>query len=228
MKVCSYKHHPLRTRPIRLFVVTNKSSGEPCLFVATLCAVKPRPSVLALDTGWCRGIEKALSTAQRARKKDRVRVLHAKAANRRKDAIAKFSKACSERYGFIFVGNVSSQSQIASGRAKGALDAGWGLLRTQLRNKCHEAGAVFVEVNEAYSTQTCSCCHQRTGPKGVAGLGIREWTCSECGSHHGRDGNAARNILEAGHGLLAGGILRLWAEEDVKNTLPSSCSERTK
>ena len=161
---------------------------------------------LALDTGWYRGIEKALATAQRAGKKKCARALHAKAANRRKDAIAKFSRSCSERYGFIFIGNVSSQSQIDSGRAKGALDAGWGLLRTQLRHKCHEAGAVFAEVNEAYSTQTCSCCYRRTGPKGVAGLGIREWTCTECGSHHDRDGNAARNILEAGHGLLAGGI----------------------
>ncbi|WP_143164524.1 zinc ribbon domain-containing protein, partial [Lampropedia hyalina] len=43
-------------------------------------------------------------------------------------------------------------------------------------------------------------------PKGIAGLGIREWTCSECGAAHDRDVNAARNILAAGHCRLAGGI----------------------
>lgn len=161
---------------------------------------------LALDTGWYRGIEKQLAAAQRAGKKNRARALHAKAANRRKNAIDQFSRACSERYGFVFVGNVSTQSQIASGRAKGALDAGWGMLRTRLRQKCHEAGTVYTDVNEAYSTQTCSCCHQRTGPKGTEGLGIREWTCTECGTRHHRDVNAAKNILEAGRGLLDVGI----------------------
>ena len=161
---------------------------------------------LSLDTGWYRGLEKSLAAAQRAGKKDRARAIHAQARNRRQDALHQFSSACSQNYGFIFVGNVSSASQIASGRAKSALDAGWGMLRTQLRYKCHEAGAVFLEVNEAYSTQTCGCCEKRTGPKGLEGLRIREWTCTECGAHHDRDVNAARNILAVGRDRLEVGI----------------------
>ena len=43
-------------------------------------------------------------------------------------------------------------------------------------------------------------------PKGIAGLRIREWSCTECGSRHDRDVNAARNILAAGRGRLAEGI----------------------
>ena len=43
-------------------------------------------------------------------------------------------------------------------------------------------------------------------PKGIAGLGIREWTCSDCGSVNDRDLNAARNILARGHSRLAVGI----------------------
>ena len=77
---------------------------------------------------------------------------------------------------------------------------------------CDYAGVWFDEVNEAYSTQTCSCCKKRTGPKGREDLGVREWTCSECNTAHHSDVNAARNILAAGHGRLAGGIPALTAQ----------------
>ncbi|MDY7220465.1 zinc ribbon domain-containing protein [Denitrificimonas sp. JX-1] len=38
--------------------------------------------------------------------------------------------------------------------------------------------------------------------KGIAGLGIREWTCSGCGVTHDLDINAAQNIPAVGHGRL--------------------------
>lgn len=38
----------------------------------------------------------------------------------------------------------------------------------------------------------------------LVGLGIREWQCDACGSVHGRDVNAALNILAAGRNRLAG------------------------
>jgi putative transposase len=82
--------------------------------------------------------------------------------------------------------------------AKSVLDAGWSAFRTTLQYKCADAGVWFEEVNEAYSTQTCSCCRNRTGPQGVAGLGIREWQCEVCGTAHDRDINAAKNILATG------------------------------
>jgi putative transposase len=92
--------------------------------------------------------------------------------------------------------------------AKSTLDAGWSMLKTMLEYKSHQAGIVFEEVNESYTTQTCSCCGviSASSPKGRAGLGIREWTCGDCGSVHDRDINAARNILARGHARLAAGI----------------------
>ncbi|WP_368045367.1 zinc ribbon domain-containing protein, partial [Gilvimarinus gilvus] len=44
----------------------------------------------------------------------------------------------------------------------------------------------FKEVNESYTTQTCSNCGSLpdSRPRGIAGLGIRKWTCSECGVTH--------------------------------------------
>jgi transposase len=90
--------------------------------------------------------------------------------------------------------------------AKSVLDAGWSTFRTMLQYKSDDAGVWFEEVNEAYSTQTCSACDARSGPKGIAGLGIREWICPDCGVVHDRDVNAAKVILARGHARLAGGI----------------------
>jgi IS605 OrfB family transposase len=159
-----------------------------------------------------RELEEQLATAQRANKKDRVKAIHAKIANRRKDFHHKFSTKLTRSYGAIFVGNVNASALAKTNQAKSVLDAGWSAFRTMLQYKCADAGVWFDEVNEAYSTQTCSCCNRRTGPKGVEGLGVREWTCSECGAQHHRDINAAKNILAAGHGRLAGGIPALTAK----------------
>jgi IS605 OrfB family transposase len=158
-----------------------------------------------------RELEDQLAIAQRANKKDRVKAIHAKIANRRKDFHHKLSTTLSNGYGAIFVGNVNASALAQTNQAKSVLDAGWSAFRTMLQYKCDDAGVWFDEVNEAYSTQTCSCCKKRTGPKGREGLGIREWTCSECGTAHHRDINAAINILAAGHGRLAGGIPALSA-----------------
>ena len=110
------------------------------------------------------------------------------------------------RYGAIFVGNVNASALTKTGQAKSVLDAGWSQFRSYLQYKCDDAGGWFVEVNEAYSTQDCSVCDARSGPKGLKELGIREWVCSHCGTVHQRDRNAAKNILRRGRATLAVGI----------------------
>ncbi|MDP3362561.1 MAG: transposase [Methylobacter sp.] len=82
------------------------------------------------------------------------------------------------------------------------------MLKSQLEYKSIATQGVFIEVNEAYSTQACSCCGSisANSPKGRAGLGIREWGCPDCGTRHDRDINAAKNILRLGHQSLAVGI----------------------
>jgi IS605 OrfB family transposase len=159
-----------------------------------------------------RGMEQKLAIAQRANKKDRVKAVHARIAYRRKDFHHKLSTRLVASYGAIFVGNVNASALARTNQAKSVLDAGWSAFRTMLQYKCDSAGVWFDEVDEAYSTQTCSCCNKRTGPKGLEGLRIREWTCSECETAHHRDVNASINILAAGHGRLAGGIPVLTAQ----------------
>ena len=154
-----------------------------------------------------RDLEPALAVAQRARHKKRVRAIHAKIRHRRSDTLHKFSRQLVERCGEVYVGDVSPRSLTQTRMAKSVLDAGWSSLKTMLEYKCAHAGIVYREVNEAYSTQTCSNCGALpdSRPKGIAGLGIREWTCSDCGAVHDRDVNAARNILAAGQRRLAEG-----------------------
>ena len=64
-----------------------------------------------------------------------------------------------------------------------------------LRYKALRYGASVAAINEGFSTQVCSECRSIGGPKGIADLGMRQWTCSDCGAVHDRDVNAARNLL---------------------------------
>ena len=153
-----------------------------------------------------RDLEPKLAQAQRARKKDRTRAIHAKVANRRKDFLHNLSTQLVKANGAIVVGNVNASALAKTRMAKSVLDAGWSAFRTMLRYKCADAGVWFDEVNEAFSTQTCSVCNSRTGPKGREGLGIRGWQCSQCGAIHDRNVNSAHIILAAGHRRLAEGI----------------------
>ena len=161
-----------------------------------------------IEGRWYRAHEQKLATAQRARKKRRVKALHARIRNQRKDALHQLSTALVQHNAAIFVGDVASAKLVKTKMAKSTLDAGWSMFKTMLEYKSHQAGIVFEVVNEAYSTQICSCCGAipASSPKGRAGLGIREWACSECATVHDRDVNAARNILAAGHRRLAAGI----------------------
>jgi IS605 OrfB family transposase len=155
---------------------------------------------------WYRRIQDRLATAQRAQKKRQIKRLHAEAANKRADFLHKESIRIVKEHGAVFVGNVKPSSIAKTPMSKSSLDAGWAMFKQQLEYKAIARGVLFGEVNEAYSTQTCSSCLSVEGPKGVAGLGIREWVCS-CGARHDRDINAAKNILRRGMATLAGGAL---------------------
>lgn len=129
-----------------------------------------------LEAGrWYRDLEPKLATAQRANKKQRVKAIHAKIAHRRQDALHKYSRAQVNRHAAIFVGNVKPRSLTATRFAKSVLDCGWGTLNTFLEYKSHWAGGVFMKIDEAYTTQTCSSCGALpdSRPKGIARRAFR-------------------------------------------------------
>ena len=190
-------------------VETKQSIGQKSVGIDLGCKESITTSDGDKVTGhWYRGLEEKLGKAQRANKKHLVRNINAKIANRRKDELHKFSKKLVNENGFIVIGDVSSKKLTQTKMAKSVNDAGWGMFKAMLKYKSDHAGVVYDVVNEAFTTQTCSCCGSRpdSRPKGIAGLGIREWTCSNCGALHDRDINAAKNILALGHERLAEGI----------------------
>ena len=155
-----------------------------------------------------RGAEQALAVAQRARKKRRVSAIHVQIRNRRNDFHHKLSARIVREFDYIAVGNVLAAGLAKTSRAKSVLDAGWSSFRNMLKYKSIATGAWYEEVDERFTTQTCSSCGALpdSRPKGIAGLGIREWQCSDCGCVHDRDRNAALNILRRGRATLAVGI----------------------
>lgn len=145
-----------------------------------------------------RGIEAKIGQAQRRGHKRQAKLLHRKAANRRKDALHKFTTGIAARYSAVYVGDVSSTKLAKTSMAKSVLDAGWGMLRNQIMYKCQRAGSEFAIVGEAFTTRACSGCGSITGPAGRTGLSVRVWRCSECDAEHDRDINSAINIRQLG------------------------------
>jgi len=190
---------------VAVSIKVKPSSGKASVGIDLGCKQSATDSNGQVVTGReYRKLERKLAIAQRAKNKKRVKNIHARIKNRRKDSLDKYSRKLVNENAAIFVGSVSSLGLAKTKMAKSVLDAGWGLFRTMLEYKCDHAGVVFEVINEAYTTQTCSCCGSRqNSPKGRAGLEIREWTC-ECGVTHDRDINAAKNILALGLERLAG------------------------
>ena len=187
-------------------------------------------SLATLSTGekieaprFYRKYERSLAIAQLAGRKLRVRAIHAKIVNCRQHFLHRLSTQLVLANCRICVGNVSSRGLARTSLAKSVLDAGWSQLRSQLRYKATRHGAEFIEVDERFTTQVCSACGARGGPKGREDLVVREWVCGGCGVRHDRDINSAINILVSGRnvGLQRTEIPFFQGGEDVKRVQAS-------
>lgn len=83
-----------------------------------------------LETGThYRDLEAKIAQAQRRGHKKQAKRLHRKAANRRKDALHKFSRKIVNQYQNIVVGDVSSSKLAKTKMAKAVNDSGWYMLK---------------------------------------------------------------------------------------------------
>lgn len=145
-----------------------------------------------------RKLENKLVKAQRAKKKKQIKNIHFKIKNQRKDYLHKISDRITKENNFIVIGGIKSTDLVKTNMAKSVYDVSWYSFKNMLKYKAIARGGICLEVNEAYTTKTCSNCGSLSGPSGIKDLSIREWTC-DCGAKHNRDVNAAINILRLGH-----------------------------
>lgn len=117
-------------------------------------------------------------------------------ANKRNDFLQKLSTELVKNYDVIVIEDLSSKNLMKNHKLAHAIgNASWYKFRAMLEYKCEWHGRELIVVSPHYTSQECSNCNHNDGSKP---LGIREWTCSNCGAHHDRDVNAAKNILKKG------------------------------
>ena len=130
------------------------------------------------------------------KQKRKVAKLHEHVANCAKDFNHKLSRKLVEEYDLLAFENLNIEGMKKNHKlAYSIADVRWSQLLNFIQYKCHWYEKKFVQVDRFYaSSKICSCCG--TYHKDIVNsLSVREWTCPDCGTHHDRDANAARNIL---------------------------------
>ncbi|MFI6518786.1 RNA-guided endonuclease InsQ/TnpB family protein [Spirillospora sp. NPDC050679] len=157
---------------------------------------------------WLRRRERKLKRAQQSlsrtqkgssnRAKARLRLAraHARAADARREFHHQLSNWLVRDNQAVYVETLSVKGLARTRQARSVHDAGWAAFVRMLEYKAARHGRTVTKVARDFpSTQLCSRCGRRDGPKP---LRVRAWTCPGCGAQHDRDLNAARNVLYEG------------------------------
>lgn len=116
-----------------------------------------------------------------------------KIANQRKNYFHHISTQLVRENDVIVIEDLKTKNLLRNHKlARAIANQSWRALRMMIEYKCSWYGKQLIVVNPYKTSQVCCECGYDDGHHA---LDIREWDCPECGTHHDRDINAARNIL---------------------------------
>lgn len=173
-----------------------------------------------------RSARKKKGSNNRNKANKRVAIIHEKIANQRIDYIHKITTTLardSQTESFV-IENLNLAGMVKNRRVSQALvDVSFGEFFRQMHYKCEWYGKNLITIDRfAPSSKRCSDCGAVNDDLTLAD---RKWTC-ECGSHHDRDLNAAKNIKFFGLNTPVGSrggpvesrrLCRAKKQEDVKS-----------
>ena len=156
------------------------------------------PKALRSLLGRLRRLSRALSrkvkgSRNRTKAKARLAKLYARIANLRCDSLHQLSSSLTRRFHTIGIEDLNVKGMLGNRRlARAVADMSFYALRRQLEYKAAWRGAKIVVAERWYpSSKTCSHCGYRLE---ILALGVRRWSCPDCGKEHDRDVNAAINL----------------------------------
>jgi putative transposase len=128
--------------------------------------------------------------------------IHQRISNSRQDFLHKLSHKLVNENQVIVVEDLAVKNMVKNHcLAKAISDCGWSSFVGMLDYKCERSGKILVKVDRFFpSSKTCSNCYHRVSS---LPLEVRNWTCSNCGTLHDRDVNAAQNIKAEGLRILS-------------------------
>lgn len=131
----------------------------------------------------------------------KLAIAHEKLSNRRNNYLHQLTTKIVKENSIICIEDLNVIGMMKNHKlAKSIADCSFSMIRRMLEYKCQWNNRQLIVIDRwSPSSKKCNSCGHIMKDWN---LGIREWDCPNCGTHHDRDVNAAKNILNEGIKIL--------------------------